>query len=214
MPAGTETDGASIPRVLWVSHPPFTGKYRAAAVVHDHYCRTKSRSWKETHEVFYHAMRAGGVDERTAKVMYAAVYHFGPRWGQGEPRSAGAGTDLPIEEQTKVFNELKTWIEADSPELGEIVRRLDGGGIAASVNEGRVALVIGNSAYQHTPKLANPRNDATDIAAALKALGFKVFEGLDLDKSGMDRTIRSFAESLAGAKLGVFFYAGHGLQAG
>ena len=82
----------------------------------------------------------------------------------------------------------------------------------SSQNEGRVALVIGNSAYQHTAKLINPRNDATDMAAALKKLGFEVFEGVDLDKAGMDRTIRSFAESLAGAKLGVFFYAGHGLQ--
>jgi hypothetical protein len=53
VPAGTETDGASIPRVLWVTHPPFTGKYRAAAVVDDYYCQTKARGWRETHEVFY-----------------------------------------------------------------------------------------------------------------------------------------------------------------
>src|SRR5687767_15087853 len=49
VPAGTETDGASIPRIFWVTHPPFTGKYRRAAVIHDHYCRIQSRSWQDTH---------------------------------------------------------------------------------------------------------------------------------------------------------------------
>jgi formylglycine-generating enzyme required for sulfatase activity len=76
----------------------------------------------------------------------------------------------------------------------------------------RVALVIGNSAYVHTPKLANPRNDAEDMAAALKALGFIVIEGRDLDKPRMDRTVQQFAEALTGAEVGLFFYAGHGLQ--
>jgi uncharacterized caspase-like protein len=212
VPAGTETDGASIPRILWISHPPFTGKYRAAAVVHDYYCQTKSRGWKETHEVFYHAMRAAGVDDRTAKLMYAAVYHFGPRWGQGEPRSAGPGFDLPIEDQTRVFEEMRSWIERDSPELGEIARRLDGGGGLAMARERRVALVVGNSTYKHTAKLENPKNDAADIAGRLEKLGFEVITGIDLDKSGMDQTVRSFAEKLSGASLGVFFYAGHGLQ--
>ena len=80
--------------------------------------------------------------------------------------------------------------------------------------ENRVALVIGNSAYQHASALANPKNDAADMAAAAERLGFKVIKGLDLDKSGMDRTIRRFAEALRGATIGMFFYAGHGLQVG
>ena len=78
--------------------------------------------------------------------------------------------------------------------------------------ENRVALVIGNSAYQHASALVNPKNDAADMAAAAERLGFKVIKGLDLDKSGMDRTIRRFAEALKGATIGMFFYAGHGLQ--
>jgi uncharacterized caspase-like protein len=78
----------------------------------------------------------------------------------------------------------------------------------------RVALVIGNSAYEHTPSLTNTRHDADDFARALEALGFEVTKGLDLDKAGMDRTIRAFAERLVGAELGLFFYAGHGLQIG
>ena len=76
----------------------------------------------------------------------------------------------------------------------------------------RVALVIGNSAYNSAPVLANPRNDAADMAAVLGELGFEVIAGLDLDKMQMDRSIRTFADKLSGAELAAFFYAGHGLQ--
>jgi uncharacterized caspase-like protein len=76
----------------------------------------------------------------------------------------------------------------------------------------RVALVIGNAAYQFTPKLDNPRHDAGDVAAALRKLGFQVTEGFDLDKAGFDRKVRDFAGALQGAEVAVFFYAGHGLQ--
>lgn len=90
---------------------------------------------------------------------------------------------------------------------------LSSGGLAtASAAENRVALVIGNSAYQHAPALNNPKHDASDMAAAAEKLGFKVIKGIDLDKYGMDRTIRRFAEELKGAAIGIFFYAGHGLQ--
>jgi len=51
--------------------------------------------------------------------------------------------------------------------------------------EGRLALVIGNGAYRSFPVLANPPNDAEDLAAALKSLGFKVTLGIDLDQAGM-----------------------------
>src|SRR5262245_42017621 len=83
-----------------------------------------------------------------------------------------------------------------------------GGGRAAAGD--RVALVIGNSAYQHAPELMNPKNDASDVATVLTRLGFKVLEGFNLDKAGMDRTVRDFATALGGADVGVFFYAGHG----
>ena len=76
----------------------------------------------------------------------------------------------------------------------------------------RVALVIGNSAYQQTGKLANPKNDAIDVSAALKGHGFQVVEGFDLDKAAFDRKVREFATALEGAEVGLFFFAGHGLQ--
>jgi uncharacterized caspase-like protein len=78
----------------------------------------------------------------------------------------------------------------------------------------RVALVIGNSAYTHAARLANPVNDATDIAAALKSVGIDVILGLDLDKRAFDAKVREFSRALAGGDAGVLFYAGHGLQVG
>jgi uncharacterized caspase-like protein len=79
--------------------------------------------------------------------------------------------------------------------------------------EKRVALVIGNSAYQHTAALKNPSNDATDIAGKLRALGFEVIDGTDLSKGEMESRIRAFADKLQGSDVGLFFYAGHGLAA-
>lgn len=76
----------------------------------------------------------------------------------------------------------------------------------------RVALVLGNSAYQHTRKLANPKNDAADISAVLRGHGFQVIAGFDLDKASLELKVRDFAGALQGADVGLFFYAGHGLQ--
>lgn len=76
----------------------------------------------------------------------------------------------------------------------------------------RVALVIGNGAYQHNTRLTNPANDAADIAQALRKLGFEVVEGRDLDKRGMEDKIREFGRKLDRAELALFYYAGHGLQ--
>ena len=83
-------------------------------------------------------------------------------------------------------------------------------GIAGAAE--RVALVIGNAAYEHTTPLRNPRNDATDVARALEGLGFEVIEGLDLDKSAFGPKLREFAQAARGAQVTLFFYAGHGLQ--
>jgi len=78
--------------------------------------------------------------------------------------------------------------------------------------ERRVALVVGNGDYRHTSALKNPRNDASDISAELKRLGFDVVAGFDLDKAAMDAALKRFARTLTGADLAVFFYAGHALQ--
>jgi uncharacterized caspase-like protein len=86
------------------------------------------------------------------------------------------------------------------------------GALGPATAEKRVALVMGNSAYQHTAPLKNPSNDATDMAAQLRQLGFDVIDGTDLSKAEMEQRIRAFADKLNGADVGLFFYAGHGLQ--
>jgi formylglycine-generating enzyme required for sulfatase activity len=79
----------------------------------------------------------------------------------------------------------------------------------------RVALVIGNAAYAHVARLGNPGNDARLMAATLRGLGFTLVGGgpqLDLDKSAIDRVVQDFGRSLQGADVGLFYFAGHGLQ--
>jgi uncharacterized caspase-like protein len=78
--------------------------------------------------------------------------------------------------------------------------------------EKRVALVVGNTHYEHSPALTNPANDAEDVARVLKILGFEVLLGLDLDKRAFDLKVRDFALALSQADTALFFYAGHGLQ--
>lgn len=78
--------------------------------------------------------------------------------------------------------------------------------------EKRVALVIGNSAYQFAPELRNPKNDANALAASLEALSFEVIRGIDLDNAGMQLAVAGFSERLQTADVALLFYAGHGLQ--
>ncbi len=76
----------------------------------------------------------------------------------------------------------------------------------------RVALVIGNSEYATQMRLLNPRNDAQDMADALKSLGFEVFLRVDADQQSFTRALEDFTRAVAGADIGLFFYAGHGMQ--
>jgi TPR repeat protein/uncharacterized caspase-like protein len=84
-------------------------------------------------------------------------------------------------------------------------------GPSAPAQGERVALVIGNGAYKVSP-LANPVNDATDIATALRGFGFRVIGRTDLNTQGMRDAIREFRKELRGANAGLFYYAGHGVQ--
>lgn len=81
----------------------------------------------------------------------------------------------------------------------------------AAASDKRVALVIGNSQYQKGP-LRNPVNDAADMAAKLRALGFDVVERTDIKTSQIGRTLREFRSRLTPGSVALFFYAGHGLQ--
>jgi uncharacterized caspase-like protein len=89
------------------------------------------------------------------------------------------------------------------------------GSNAYAISERRVALVIGNSDY-NTPSLSltNPKNDASDVADVLKALGFEVQFQLNLGKRDMDGTLEKFARLSASADSSLFYYAGHAIQYG
>jgi len=80
--------------------------------------------------------------------------------------------------------------------------------------EKRIALVVGNSAYVKSSVLANPANDAAEMARVLTEAGFEVIAGLDLDKRAFDSKVRDFARALSNADVALFFYAGHALQVG
>ena len=83
--------------------------------------------------------------------------------------------------------------------------------ISANSQERRLALVIGNANY---PKgtLANPGNDAKSMEKALKAIGFEVKRYENLKQKEMARAIDDFGNKLKNYDVGLFLYAGHGVQ--
>jgi uncharacterized caspase-like protein len=81
-------------------------------------------------------------------------------------------------------------------------------GLAANA---RYALVIGNSAYKDKP-LKNPANDAGDMARELKRLGFDVQLRTNASLREMEEAIRDFGVKLKRGGVGLFYYAGHGVQ--
>lgn len=83
--------------------------------------------------------------------------------------------------------------------------------VAAGAEDKRLALVIGNANYREAP-LKNPVNDARALAGKLRQLGFEVMLGENLQQREMTRLITSFGEKLAGKGVGMFYYAGHGMQ--
>jgi hypothetical protein len=84
---------------------------------------------------------------------------------------------------------------------------------SAAWAERRVALVIGNSQYKNSSLvLFNPKNDAEDVAASLRALGFEVILKIDAGKRDFDLAMDQFARSATFADTALFYYAGHALQ--
>ncbi len=79
--------------------------------------------------------------------------------------------------------------------------------------EKRVALVIGNSAYQEVARLTNPANDAAAVASMFKAVGFDSVESRsNLSVSEMRKALRDFGSKSRDADMAVVYYAGHGIE--
>jgi hypothetical protein len=84
---------------------------------------------------------------------------------------------------------------------------------ASAVADGRrVALVIGNGAYRTVPVLPNPPNDAGDVAAALKRLGFAVTLIANASFDEMRRGLIALGRYAAGADMATVYFAGHGME--
>ena len=112
------------------------------------------------------------------------------------------------------FNEIK--IEStskqgvtmsDSRKINLYAQKID-----KSYVEKRLALIIGNADYKNSNPLQNPLNDAKAIAKALKEVGFTVLLYLDADLKTMKLAMDDFGDKLKSYNIGLFYYAGHGLQ--
>ena len=81
----------------------------------------------------------------------------------------------------------------------------------AALGEQRVALVIGNGAYKSSP-LINPVNDARAMIRVLRETGFKVIGKENAGQREMQAALRDFGDALKNGGVGLFYYAGHGMQ--
>jgi len=81
-----------------------------------------------------------------------------------------------------------------------------------AVKERRIALVIGNANYGEKAPLKNPVNDANLMEATLKELGFEVIKRTNASLAQMRDAVREFSKRLVDFNVGLFYYAGHGIQ--
>jgi len=84
-------------------------------------------------------------------------------------------------------------------------------GITSAAPERRIALVIGNGSYETGP-LKNPAHDATDMASAIQRLGFEVILKKNIRCQEMEEAVEDFGKRLRQGGVGLFYYAGHGVQ--
>ena len=78
----------------------------------------------------------------------------------------------------------------------------------------RVALVVGNGAYQSVAQLPNPRKDAEAVSGALRKQGFEVVTAIDLTRVELEQAVERYVRALNGADISLFYYSGHGIEVG
>jgi len=162
---------------------------------------SRMNAWADTDPV------SGRAAQTLAKVRIAAIDKAIADRKLAETQPSQRLAEL--EEQTRNLREL---LESEKR------RREDASKKAAEpvIDMGRrVALVIGNSAYQNVGALANPKGDAEAIGAALTAVGFdKVMVRHDLDRRKLLAALREFELEAEKADWAVIYYAGHGIEIG
>jgi uncharacterized caspase-like protein len=93
-----------------------------------------------------------------------------------------------------------------------LIFALAAAGNALAAAERRVALVIGNNDYQNVTKLEKAVNDANAVARELKKIGFEVMAYNNVGQKKMNLAVNEFVQKISGGGVGIFFFAGHGLQ--
>jgi uncharacterized caspase-like protein len=87
------------------------------------------------------------------------------------------------------------------------------GAVTDAKAERRIAMVVGNANYKNPSLvLSNPKNDAEDVASALRSLGFEVIQAVDTNKRDLDLSMAKFARLATDSDAVLFYYAGHALQ--
>jgi uncharacterized caspase-like protein len=111
-------------------------------------------------------------------------------------------------------NEIKVEVKneqgvttSDSRVINYFVQKID-----QTYVEKRLALIFGNADYLNCNPLRNPVNDAKAIAEALKEVGFTVLLYINSDLKTMKMAMDEFGEKLKKYNVGLFYYAGHGMQ--
>lgn len=127
-PAGSEVDGASIPRALWsFMGGPFEGKYRNASVLHDVSYDQHNRPWQDCDRMFYNAMRCSGVGPVQAKTMYYSLVRFGRHWNFSIKRATAATIDEAASGlgNPDDIHDVAEWIRNGDPSIEQIEHRAE-----------------------------------------------------------------------------------------
>ncbi|MDJ0576010.1 MAG: GUN4 domain-containing protein [Xenococcaceae cyanobacterium MO_234.B1] len=125
--------------------------------------------------------------------------------------TANGGQTVTVSD-ANLGNEEETW-EREVPAQVKQGQEMKGATRLVAQRQQRIALVIGNGDYQEDP-LDNPVNDATDVAKALRELDFEVILLKNKALREMEEAIEDFSRKLRQGGVGVFYYAGHGVQVG
>jgi hypothetical protein len=183
---------------------------------------------------------AGNGESGSAKavikfLILAAAYLCGTKHVSNELRHAAycdyMRNSYACLSQIVAYGTVKTYSESLFYRLvaaflaGTVLSLFSGFGLAQSIkndlsiqnssppiSEPRVALIIGNGAYRHAAPLKNPPNDARAMSDALTELGFTVLYRQDASHKEMTILIRQFGDRLRNGGVGLFYYAGHGMQ--
>jgi Protein of unknown function (DUF1353) len=135
-PRGYVSDGVAVsPSFQSLVGPPYEGKNRKAALIHEYFCRARTAPWKEVHRMFHAASVAAGASETEAKIMYMAIYADGPRWAVKKSICERACHSKDLVERSRMtwrpvvketaLRPIVEWIERDDPTLDQIDERVN-----------------------------------------------------------------------------------------